>query len=178
MWTSFIGFMASGKSAVTRRLQVVTNRPALGLDQLIETQTGASIAELFAARGEAEFRALEHAALAAQDAERPLLVDSGGGLVQTPAAVRLLRERGVVIWLDSPWEVLQGRLQDSARAQRPLIDQLGWTGLEDLYQSRRRLYAAAADFRLRSDRDSVDKIAQRAMLRSLQWERRPQEGRR
>jgi len=168
--------MASGKSAVTRRLQVVTNRPAIGLDRAIEAKAGVSISELFAAQGEATFRSLEIAVLAEQVPDRPLLVDTGGGLIQTPAAVRLLRERGVVIWLDAPWEVLRGRLKDSDQASRPLIGELGWTGLEDLFQRRRRLYAAAADFRLRSDRDTVDEIAQRAMLRSLQWERQPQEG--
>jgi hypothetical protein len=31
MWTSFIGFMASGKSTLTRRLQATTNRPAGGV---------------------------------------------------------------------------------------------------------------------------------------------------
>ncbi len=178
MWTSFIGYMASGKSTVTRRLQAVSNRPAVSLDQRIAEKAGISVAEIFATRGEAAFRELEVAAMRELDPERPLVVDTGGGVVQTPAAVALLRERGVVIWLDVPWEAVRSRLRDSDQSERPLIGRLGWAGLEQLFRQRRRLYAAAADFRLRSDRAAAADIAQLAMLRSLQWERRREEERR
>jgi shikimate kinase len=178
MWTSFIGFMASGKSAVTRRLQTVTNRPALVLDQAIEEQAGSSVADIFARQGEAAFRAMEMATLAEMDADRPLVVDTGGGVIQAPGAVELLRSRGVVIWLDAPWEALRARLKESDQSTRPLIGRLGWAGLEELHRRRRRLYAGAADFRLRCDHDSVDEVADKAMLRSLQWERRREEERR
>ena len=178
MWTSFIGFMASGKSAVSRQLHAATNRPTLSLDQFVAERAGVSIARIFAEQGEPAFREQETAALAALDPERPLVLDTGGGLVQTPGAVDLLRERGVVIWLDAPWEALRARLKESDQSTRPLIGRLGWAGLEELFHRRRRLYAAAADFRLRSDRGSLDDVARRAMLRSLQWERRREEMRR
>ena len=170
--------MASGKSSVTRRLQSATNRPVISLDQQIEQKTGISVARIFAEQGEAAFRQLETETLAELDAERPLAIDTGGGIVQSPVAVQLLRSRGVVIWLDAPWEFLRARLKDSDQTTRPLIDRLGWAGLEELFRRRRCLYAAAADFRLRSDQGTVDEIAHKAMLRSLQWERRCDEGRR
>ena len=170
--------MASGKSSVTRRLHAATNRPVISLDQQIAETAGVSVTRIFAEQGEAAFRKMETEALTNLDPDRPLAIDTGGGIVQTPAAVQLLRSRGVVIWLDAPWEALRARLKDSNRATRPLIDRLGWAGLEELFRSRRRLYAAAADFRLRSDQDNVDEIAHRAMLRSLQWERRREEERR
>ncbi len=175
MWTSFIGFMASGKSSVTRRLQTVSNRPALSLDQVIMEKAGISVADIFARQGEAAFRALELETLGELDPERPLVLDTGGGVIHISAAVELLRLRGVVIWLDAPWEALRARLKGSDQEARPLIDRLGWAGLEELYRRRRRLYAGAADFRLRSDHGTVDDLADRAMLRSLQWERRREE---
>jgi len=84
----------------------------------------------------------------------------------------------VVIWLDAPWEILRRRLKDSDQASRPMIARLGWSGLEELFRRRRRLYAAAADFRLRSDQGTIEELAQKAMLRSLQWERQGGEVRR
>ncbi len=170
--------MASGKSSVTRCLQAATNRPAISLDQQIAEKAGVSIARIFADQGEAAFRQMEIDALTALDPERPLAVDTGGGVVQTPKAVQVLRTRGVVIWLDAPWETLRARLKDSDQTTRPLIARLGWAQLEELFRRRRRLYAAAADFRLRSDQGDVEDIAHRAMLRSLQWERRREEERR
>ena len=112
------------------------------------------------------------------DPDRPLVLDTGGGVVQTPAAVDLLRQRGVVVWLDAPWETLRARLKESDTDSRPLIARLGWAGVEELYRNRRRLYAAAADFRLRADQGTVDDLARRVMLRSLQWERTREEDRR
>jgi len=168
--------MASGKSAVSRRLHTVTSRPLLSLDQQVVEIAGATIPEIFSERGEAAFRVLEAETLGGLDETRPFLLDTGGGLVESAAAVDLLRERGVVIWLDAPWEAVRSRLKDSEQSSRPLIARLGWPGLEELYARRRRLYAGAADFRLRTDQLTVASVASQAMLHSLQWERRYEGG--
>ncbi len=168
--------MASGKSSVTQRLHTVTSRPVLSLDQLVEDTACQSVGDIFETGGEEHFRRLEAEAIASLDPERPLVLDTGGGVVETDAAVAGLRERGVVIWLDAPWESLRERLRSSDPANRPLVRELGWSGLEDLYNSRRRLYAAAADFRLRTDRAGIDEVARLVMVRSLQWERRHEGG--
>jgi hypothetical protein len=55
---------------------------------------------------------------------------------------------------------------------------LGWAGLEDLFRRRRRLYAAAADFRLTATASEPALLARTAMLRSLVWSRRRPELRR
>lgn len=177
MWTSLIGFMASGKTAVARRVRTVAGRQSLSLDEAVEARAGLPVTEIFARRGEAAFRDLELEALAAQEPDHDLVLDTGGGVVQTPAAVALLRRRGVVVWLDSTWDVLRVRLKESDQATRPLIARLGWTGLEELFHRRRRLYARSADFRLRSDRDSIDTLARKTMLRSMQWARRRDQAR-
>jgi shikimate kinase len=183
MWTSFIGFMASGKTTVADALQAATGRPVVHLDDAVAIRTGASVAEIFARDGEAAFRGLELAALAELDAGRNLVVDTGGGIVETPAAVALLRERGVVIWLDAPWETHRTRLKYEAAGgrplvERPLVERLGWAGLEELFRRRRRLYAEAADFRLTATASEPALLARTAMLRSLVWSRRPVEQRR
>jgi shikimate kinase len=172
MWTSFIGFMASGKSTLTRRLQATTNRPAVFLDEVIVEQAGCSIAEIFAATGEGSFREKELAAINDLDPTRNIFLDTGGGIIHTPPAVALLRQRGVVIWLDAPWDVIRSRLKDQGVGQRPLVETLGWAGLEELFRRRRPLYAAAADFRLRSGDLNGEQLARVARLRSLIWERR------
>jgi shikimate kinase len=175
MWTSFIGFMASGKSTVTRLLQTGTSRPHVCLDDLIAARTGLSIPEIFAQQGEPEFRRHELDALASLAADRHLVVDCGGGIVTTPAAVDLLRRRGVVMWLDAPWETIRSRLLAADQASRPLVGGLGLPGLENLYRRRRPLYAAAADFRLDGGSLDPSQVARAAMLRGLLWQRRREE---
>ena len=172
MWTSLIGFMASGKSAVGRHLHGATGRSVVHLDALVEEREGRTIADIFAREGEAAFRQAEMAALESLAGQRGLILDAGGGLVQIPAAVSLLQRRGVVIWLDPPWEVLRRRLQAGPEGQRPLVESLGWDGLEQLFHRRRRLYARAADFRLPVADGGIQELARLAMLRSLMWQRR------
>ena len=170
MWTTFIGFMGSGKTTVARRLETGTKRPRLSLDQLISDQAGLSIVEIFARRGEGAFRELELAALQEAQTQGDLILDPGGGIVETPACTALLRRRGVVIWLDCSWETARSRLLQDDEVSRPLLQRLGGAGLETLFRRRRLLYARAAHFRLFSDRETLDDLARKAMLWSLLWE--------
>ena len=60
-----VGFMGSGKSTIGRLLAEKIGWPFFDLDQEIEAREGATIAAIFEARGEAEFRRIEAAALVA-----------------------------------------------------------------------------------------------------------------
>ena len=170
MWTSLIGFMASGKSTVAANLLAHTSRPGVSVDDLVEELESCKIAEIFQSQGQEAFRELELKALAGLDPSRNLVVDTGGGIVETPEAVDILRANGVVIWLDCSWKEVRARLKDAPTGLRPLVQELGWAGLEELFRRRRPMYAAAADFRLKADGD-LNKIARTAMLRSLIWQR-------
>jgi len=162
--------MASGKSKVTANLLASTSRPGVSVDELVVQKRGCSIADIFESDGQAAFRKIELEALQGMDPARNLIVDTGGGVVETPAAVAVLRANGVVIWLDCSWEVVRARLKNSPKGVRPLVAELGWAGLEDLFRRRRPLYAAAADFRLRSEGD-LENLSRTAMLRSIVWQR-------
>ena len=70
------------------------------------------------------------------------------------------------------WDVVRARLKADAPGERPLVERLGWAGIEELFRQRRSLYAAAADFRLRASDLDVDQLAKVSMLRSLIWSRR------
>jgi shikimate kinase len=169
MWITLTGFMGSGKTTVGRFLGPEMNRPLFSLDTLAEARTGCSIVEYFSRHGEEAFRELELQMIRGLDAESDLVLDAGGGLVENPRAVSLVRDRGLVIWLDPPWDAVRGRLHGAAEGTRPLVDSLGWAGLEALYHRRLPLYARAADFRLQGTDDSPDELARLASLRCRLW---------
>lgn len=172
MWISLIGFMASGKSSVARVLAERALLPAVDLDAEIERRAAASIPEIFGREGVDGFRRREREALAALDPVHPLLLATGGGIVESAEETAVLRARGVVIWLDAPWEVLRRRLGAKEEAQRPLLLHLGWSGLERLHLRRRRLYAQSAHFRLRTDLAGPAVVGRMALTRALAWQRR------
>jgi len=76
---ALIGFMGSGKSTVGAHLARRLAWEFVDVDAEIEAVAGATIADLFAARGEEHFRSLESAALRALTGRTRLVVAVGGG---------------------------------------------------------------------------------------------------
>ncbi len=113
------GFMGTGKTAVGRRLARVLGREFLDLDELVEEQAGLSIVEVFARRGEAAFRRLEHQACLAVARRTGLVVATGGGAVVDPASRRALQESGFLICLTATPEEIAKRI--GADRNRPML---------------------------------------------------------
>jgi len=67
-----VGFMAAGKTTVARALARRLDWQAVDIDELIEQREHLTVAEIFAKRGEAYFRALEREILIDQTAWYPL----------------------------------------------------------------------------------------------------------
>ena len=85
------GFMGSGKTTVGPLLAARLGWRFVDVDDVIEAEAGAPIAELFARHGEAQFRDLEHATItrlcAAND---ELVLALGGGAIEHSATRSLL----------------------------------------------------------------------------------------
>ena len=84
------GFMGSGKSTVGPLVAGRLGWTFLDVDDVIEAEAGATIAELFARHGEAPFRSREHATIARLAAGDALVLALGGGAIEHPATRSLL----------------------------------------------------------------------------------------
>ncbi len=143
-----VGLPGSGKSAVGRRLAGRHGATFIDLDEVIEREAGATIPEIFAAEGEAGFRARERAAVAALGPADPSpalvrVISTGGGAVLDPRNRWALYRGRVAVWLDARPEVLAQRLRRSPNV-RPLVqgrDPLGT--IRDLGAARAPFYGAA-----------------------------------
>lgn len=113
------GFMGAGKSAVGRELARLLRRPFVDLDLVIEREAGASVASLFARRGEAAFRRLERKALLRAAKRQGVVVALGGGTLLDPRH-RALVKKGFLVTLSCSRAELVRRLRP-ARAARPLL---------------------------------------------------------
>ena len=94
-----IGMMGCGKTTVGGLLARRLGRELVDTDAYIEAQAGRSIPELFAAEGEAGFRARERRAAEELSRRRGLVIACGGGLPTQPEAMAPLKESGLVFWL-------------------------------------------------------------------------------
>ena len=74
-----VGFMAVGKSTIGRLLADRLEVPFADTDAEIERAFGMTVADIFRARGEAEFRDAERRVISGLLAGRPMILAAGGG---------------------------------------------------------------------------------------------------
>ncbi|MBD2112997.1 MULTISPECIES: shikimate kinase [Cyanophyceae] len=136
-----IGMMGAGKSSTGAALAQTLGYQFFDTDAVVVEAAGQSIPDLFASQGETAFRQLETEVLAELSAYRRLVIATGGGIVTQQKNWSYLHH-GIVVWLDVPTAVLQGRL--AGETGRPLLQGQDWeTQLTTLLAQRQHLYAQA-----------------------------------
>jgi 3-dehydroquinate synthase len=130
---------AVGKSSVAAVLATHLNRPLLDLDEIIEKETGCSVADIFSNSGENAFRVLEQSALASAVSGSPSVIALGGGALLHPESRILAEKNGVVVVLMADLSTLETRIGTKATG-RPLIDREPKNQLRKLYQNRKDHY--------------------------------------
>jgi shikimate kinase len=139
---ALVGLMGVGKTSIGRRLAAALDLPFRDADEEIEKAAGASINQIFADVGEAEFRAGERRVIQRLLAEEPphVLATGGGAFVQ-PETRALLKAGAVTVWLKADLETLAKRV--GRKDTRPLLR--GRDPLEVLAEQARVRYPAYAE---------------------------------
>jgi len=115
-----VGMMGAGKSSVGKRLAQALDLPFRDADEEIERAAGLTIPDIFALRGEGEFREGERRVIARLLEEPPHVLATGGGAFVHPETRALVRRKGAVsIWLKADPEVLARRV--GRKDNRPLL---------------------------------------------------------
>jgi shikimate kinase len=151
-----------GKTTVGRAVAKQLHRPFIDFDTEIEHREHASIAEIFARKGEAYFRSLEQSLTEELAQATGTVMSTGGGWVTNSKSVELLRPGGRMIYLRVAPGTALTRMAAS-RGRRPLLEGSdGVTKLMSLYEVRRPLYEAAD---LIIDTEVIDKTEVIAKVR-------------
>ncbi len=150
------GFMATGKSTVGRRLAIVLGYDFLDLDTLIAAEAGMPIAEIFSARGEAAFRALEARMVERVAGRAGCVVATGGGTIVNARNLEALRRSGVVVTLTADPDTILARI--GSTEDRPML----WGGdkrerVRLLLEQRAEAYARA-DLIVDASARSIDHV--------------------
>ncbi len=115
-----IGYMGSGKTTLGRALAAALGRDFIDLDFYITQRFRMSIPQLFAQRGEAEFRRMESAMLREAGEFSDVVIACGGGTPCHSGNIDYMNSRGLTLWLQAERERLLTRLERGAH-KRPLI---------------------------------------------------------
>ena len=95
-----IGMPSAGKTTIGKILAQKLNREFIDMDEMIVENTGKSIPEIFDEKGEQGFRAAETQAAYAISKLNGKVISTGGGIIKYKANIDLLRQNGIVIFID------------------------------------------------------------------------------
>ncbi len=135
-----VGFMCSGKTTVGRVLSEKLGWEFVDLDEEIEKKEGMTIPEIFEKKGEPYFRRLELETLKEVASKERVVVATGGGLGANPEAMKLMKEKGLVVWIEVDFEEFLRRCGDDP--SRPLL-KMGEGKLRELLKRREAVYSKA-----------------------------------
>jgi shikimate kinase len=164
-----IGYRGSGKTVSGGELAGKLNFAHVDLDEIISSKAKLSIAEIFSKHGEPEFREMERNALTEAAARNGQVVSTGGGVVLNPKNVELMRERGIIVYLDCDPGVAADRIKadPNTKTQRPKLSGADMrTEVRNKMRERAELYESAADFKHDTSRQTPAEVA-RAILKLL-----------
>jgi shikimate kinase len=151
-----VGMMGAGKSSVGRRMALRLGIPFVDADTEIEKAAGMTISDIFAVRGEAEFRAGEARVILRLLDGGPQVVATGGGAFLNPDTRAAISAKGVSVWLRAEFDVLMKRIR--RRHDRPLLKTADPAAtLRKLIEEREPVYALA-DLTVQSREVTHDRI--------------------
>jgi shikimate kinase len=161
-----VGLPGAGKTTIGRQVAARLDRPFVDFDEVIEAESGSSIAGLFASEGEAGFRRHEKELTARLVSVSAAVLSPGGGWITRESTAALLRPRSRLVWLQvSPAEA--ARRLGATASKRPLLSGDPEVQLEELLRVRERYYVTAdssIDTELFSPQLLVEHVARLASL--------------
>ncbi len=134
------GFMASGKTQISKELSMLTGFSLVDTDEVIEKKTGLSINNIFEKFGEDKFREIECNVISDVSKLDNTVISTGGGIVLNPDNITLLRKNGTIVNLAPDFDTILERL-NSARATRPLLKNSDIESIRKRFIDRLPLYA-------------------------------------
>ena len=115
-----IGYMGAGKTTLGRALAAELGVEFIDLDCYIEERFRKTISQIFAEKGEEEFRNIERRMLHEVGEFENVIISTGGGTPCFFDNIEYMNSQGTTVYLDVPVERLHIRLS-IAKGKRPLI---------------------------------------------------------
>ena len=158
-----IGPMGAGKSTVGSQLAQQLNLDFADTDQLIESDQGKSVSEIFIEDGEAHFRLVEESIVIDALRDQMGVLSLGGGSVMNEEVQNVLSNfEGKKVFLDISLSAVASRVGfDTARPLLMVNPRQKWS---ELMSNRRATYESLADVKIDVSDMSVDQVVSKIIL--------------
>lgn len=148
-----IGIMGCGKTTISKLLSEHLNLPVIDMDEYLIDKHHCSINDMFAV-SEDYFRNLESQACKDLAKLNGYIISTGGGVVKRKQNSDVLKESGIIFYLDRPVDHI---VHDVTTADRPLLKD-GPEKLYQLFDERHQLYLNACDYHIINDQTAQDAV--------------------
>lgn len=158
---ALIGYRGTGKSHVGRLLARQLNMSYVSLDKEIAERAGMTIPQIVEKSGWPDFRDKETFEVRQVAGRDGVIVDCGGGVIERPENIELLRNSCRIVWLQASVPVIVARI--GGDDGRPALT-AGKTFTEEIAEvlaRRTPVYASAAEFIVDTDNLSPEEIVAR-----------------
>ncbi len=133
------GFMASGKTEISKAIASISKYTLLDTDDMIVKKAGMTINGIFAEYGEEYFRKLESEIVKDAAKGDNAVISTGGGVVLSGANIDELRKTGVIFNLAPDFSVIKDRLELAA-STRPLLKNQSIDEVKKRFDARKPFY--------------------------------------
>lgn len=156
------GFMGCGKTIIGKAISERLNLDFFDVDLIIEKQEGKSISEIFKVFGEDYFRLLEYKTIKILTSDYPKIISTGGGTVLFDRNLKLLKQNGKIIFLNTPLSIIKSRLKNDST--RPLLDVKDKISqIDKLYADRLDTYKRVSDIIINAN-DCLEEAVENILL--------------
>ncbi|UCG86816.1 MAG: shikimate kinase [Gemmatimonadota bacterium] len=163
-----VGLPGAGKSTVGRLVAASLGTPIQDVDALIEERLGISIKEIFASRGEAEFRELERAETVQLLLDPPAVIVPGGGWAAQPGNLESVVGKALTVYLATSPSTALARVGDVDT--RPLLAGDDRAARFESLLAAREPYYERCDVTVPTDGRTVGEIAREVIELALECE--------
>jgi len=158
---ALIGFMGAGKSSAGRLVAEQLHFDYLDTDEMIQSRTGRTIADIFEKDGEPAFRKLEQQLVEELAARKRTVISTGGGLPTIAGNLASLKTHALVVCLWASPEKIWERVKN--QTHRPLLRGPDpQSKIRELLAAREAFYRQA-DVLINTDLRSAREVAQQVV---------------
>jgi shikimate kinase len=158
-----IGFRGAGKSTIASMLSEKLGWVYISTDDLIERKAGKTITKLVEEKGWKHFRILESEIIEKISKEESVVIDTGGGVIESEVNMNKLRQHSFIVWVDAELKDIIERVKN--QNVRPLLNKSSLE--EDIssnYIHRNPLYKKFCHLKVNTSTDSIDKICDQLLI--------------
>lgn len=164
-----IGYRGTGKSHVGRLLADKLLFPYVSIDKAIVLRAGMSVPEIVELFGWPGFRDRESLEIREISVWDSIVIDSGGGVIERPENIELLRENGLVVWLKASVPTIVRRIEGGVDRPALTAGKSFTEEVSEVLERRTPLYRSAAMHEIDTDTLEPEEIA--AQIIQL-WQKR------